>query len=1188
MKLKKLEILGFKSFRDKTLLHFSDGISTIVGPNGCGKSNIVDAIRWVMGEQRVTVLRGKRMDDVIFNGSDDASAVGMAEVSITLENDGHNIPEKYSQYSEIKISRKIFREGENEYYINKTPCRLLDIREFFMDAGVGTRTYSIVEQERISKLVEAKPEERRQFIEEAAGIIKYKTRKESALRKMDLTRQNLTRLNDIVREVKSQMNSISRQAKKAERYKVLRKDLKETKLALSLQAYSELLARLEEHGNSRNSLNSKVLESETVLKGLEAEIEDIKTKLVESEGSIGLLQERFYNVKNEITIKEQEIKFSKRKIEDLETKKETSLEEIEILKERGGKTEKEIESLKLQETEIEEKIALEKNSIDEIQSVVDVLRDEERKLGKELDDGKTKHIDIITENARLKNILLSLIKGIEDLKKKTEAECREIEENRKKLGSLRDDMAVVNSDLSADIEENNILRAKEKSVRTELEKAKNDLLSTEEEIEKIKEKMGIKSSRLISLKELKENHEWCNEGTRSILKAKGAPGLPKGEIYGLVADHIDVSKEYEVAVEAALGERLQYIIVKNQKDGIKAIDYLKNRSSGRGSFIPLEMRNTPYSSELPDYLKGTVKLIDQVHATEDGYRQIIEYLLRDVLLIPNLNTGMQMWRRNGFTGTYVTPDGDIISPNGILTGGSGEVNGGSSLLRNKREMAELEREIDGLKTTLGTRSKKQGSIKSLISKLNDQSDDVRMKIHESELNINSKKKDLERLEGEIKWVDQRINVLTFNMENLASEEAGAKEKIKSIKEEITSHESELTTESEKISSLQKEWENIKIELEKREEELVDKRILLTSLEEKKKATVKTLASMEGIIIDIDKQIKSSIEGVKTSEISVEDIAERIREEERNLEVLYENHERIEKELGVKRESRGNEEVTLKEKEAEAQKARKTHEYLSKELGKLDVELTEVKIQIDALKDEISDKYSLDLDTLISEFTLLSEQETEELKRKFGEARKRLEDFGEVNLLALSEHEQLKERYDFLTTQVSDLNSSLDSLQKTISRINQITKKRFSETFEEVSNCFKTVFPRLFPGGRGMLHLTDESNLLETGVDIDIHIPGKKRQNLSLLSGGEKALSAVALIFSILMYRPTPFLILDEADAPLDDTNISLFGNLLKDLSSNSQIISITHNKNTMETSDNLIGVTMERNGISTIVSVSLN
>ncbi|MCK4534028.1 MAG: chromosome segregation protein SMC [Syntrophobacterales bacterium] len=1184
MKLKKLEILGFKSFRDKTPLDLSCDINAIVGPNGCGKSNIVDAIRWVMGEQRVTMLRGKKMEDVIFNGSDDAPAVGMAEVSITLESNGHRVPEKYASYREITVSRKIFREGESEYCINKVPCRLLDVKEFFMDVGVGARTYSIVEQERIASLVEAKPEDRRQFIEEAAGIMKYKTRRDSAARKMEATKQNIIRLNDILREVRSQLNATSRQAKKAERYRSLKKDIKDCQLSLSLQTYSEMALKIKELERLRIPLNEKSLEAQTKLKALESAIEDIRTRLIESEDVIGALQDRYYGIKNEINIREQKIEFSKETISRLEDKKEKDTEEIESLRERRGATEKETALLKRQSAESDGIIANMKNSIAGDREAADILKAVEVELSEELERAKSIHIDTITENARLGNLLLSLTKNLEDLKRKAERECGEIDENNKKLNTLKDKLTAVKSDLSSDMERIELLRRKKKSTLEDLDTTRNNIKTIDTHIAKIREETGEKTSRLTSLRDIQERHEWCDEGTRHILEAARARVL-EGNIRGLVADYIEVPKEYEAAVEAALDDKLQYVIVGSQKDGMQAIDYLKNHSSGRGSFVSLDNSKKALPS-LTDYPEGIIRLCDLVHATDEEFGDVVHRLLEDILLVPDLDTATRLWQKNGFTGTYVTPGGDIIRPDGALAGGS--KNGGGSSLGDRREITELEKQIKDLAYILEDKKEKRDESNTIILRLEGEEAQMRSDIHGLELEINSSGKDVERLEGEIRWIEQHINVLDFNRENLESEETLTVEKTADVKNEMASLKTEVETGDSRILSIQEKWKEARSELEESERNLTEKKILLTSMEEKAKSGIETLSRLEGTISEIDARIESMVGDVDACEAKTAEAMESMENEGETLKVLYKHHTEAEEELVGRREDHGRENIVHKQKEQEIQKARKISEGFSRQLTEMEMEIREAVIQAEALKEGAHEKLGVDLDSFLPEFQTMDKSDAEELRKKLETHKKSLEEFGEVNLLALSEHEELKERHDFLATQIKDLNSSLDTLQKTITRINQISRKRFSETFEAVNNHFKEVFPRLFPGGKGFLRLTDESDMLETGVDIDIQIPGKKKQNLSLLSGGEKALAAVALIFAILMHRPSPFLILDEADAPLDDANISLFRELVKDISANSQIIFITHNKGSMEAADNLIGVTMEKHGISTTVSVSMN
>ncbi|MBW2543944.1 MAG: chromosome segregation protein SMC [Deltaproteobacteria bacterium] len=1184
MKLKKLEILGFKSFRDKTPIDLSSDINAIVGPNGCGKSNIVDAIRWVMGEQRVTMLRGKKMEDVIFNGSDDASAVGMAEVSITLESNGHRVPEKYASYREITVSRKIFREGESEYRINKVPCRLLDVKEFFMDAGVGARTYSIVEQERIASLVEAKPEDRRQFIEEAAGIMKYKTRRDSAARKMEATKQNIIRLNDILREVRSQLNATSRQAKKAERYRALKRDIKDFQLALSLQTYSGMALKIKEHERLRVPMNEKSLEAQTELKTLESAIEDIRARLIESEDVIGALQDKYYSIKNDINIREQKIEFAKETISQLEDKKERDIEEIESLRERRGATEKETALLKKQTAESDGIIASMKNSIAGDREAADILKAVEVDLSEELERTKSRHIDTITENARLGNLLLSLTKNLEDLKRKAERECGEIDENNKKLIALRNSLSAVESDLSSDMERIELLKREEKTTGENLVAARNNLKAADERIAAIREETGAKTSRLTSLKQLHERHEWCNEGTRHVLEAVRDRAL-EGSIRGLVADYIKVPKEYEAAVEAVLDDKLQYVIVGNQKDGMKAIDYLKDHSSGRGTFVPLD-NSGKYSPSRPDCPEGALRLCDLVHATDEEFSGVVHRLLENILLVPDLSAAISLWQANGFTGTYVTPKGDIIRPDGALTGGS--ENGGSSSLGGSREITELEEQIKELALIFEGKKEERDELSDVISRVDSESAQLRSDIHGLDLEINGRGKDVERLEGEIRWIEQRINVLAFNRETLESEETMTVEKTADVKNKMASLKTEVEAGDSRILSIQEKWKEARGELEESERNLTEKKILLTSIEEKAKSGIETLSRLEGTISETDARIESMVGDVDACEAKTAEAMESMKNEGETLKVLYNRHTEAEEELAGKRDDHGRENVIHKQKEQEIQKARKISEGFSRQLSEMEMEIREAVIQAETLKEGANEKLGVDLDSLLPEFKTMDKSDAEGLRKKLETHKKRLEEFGEVNLLALSEHEELKERHDFLATQIKDLNSSLDTLQKTITRINQISRKRFSETFEAVNNHFKEVFPRLFPGGKGVLRLTDESDMLETGVDIDIQVPGKKRQNLSLLSGGEKALAAVALIFAILMHRPSPFLILDEADAPLDDANISLFRELVKDISANSQIVFITHNKGSMEAADNLIGVTMEKHGISTTVSVSMN
>lgn len=692
-----------------------------------------------------------------------------------------------------------------------------------------------------------------------------------------------------------------------------------------------------------------------------------------------------------------------------------------------------------------------------------------------------------------------------------------------------------------------------------------------------------------SLKEFQESYAWCADGIKSIMTADrntGSDVPARGTFIGLVADHIDVPKSYETAVEAVLGEKLQYAIVKSQEDGIKAIDYLKSYSLGRGSFVPMELRGNGHDSKPADHLKEAERLIDLVTVHED-FKQIADSLLGDVLLIPNLNRGVSLWKMNGFRGTFVTPDGDIITPHGVLTGGRRK-GGEKSLLQNKREISDLETAIEELTGQIEEDRESRKRILAMISQWEEELTQAGSDIHRLELQINTKKKDLERLEDECTRTEQRIRVLDFGHENLQSEETDLLEKIDAVKRDIASFEDQEQALNEAISACKDAWETSRVRLEDQDRHLTEQKILLTSLETKKDANLKTLSRLRNDLSGLDTEISNKTNDIVTCDSQAESMAQEVEGGKELLAQLYKDYETAEENLTQKKSMHQEKEATVREKEESMREIKRNLDKVLAEINELEMEQREISFQTDSLIKSIEAKHYIHLDTLIPDFITLEESDVEQLSAKLDSARQSIDTFGEVNLLALTEHDQIKERYDFLTAQVADLNTSLDSLQKTIMRINQISRKRFSETFEAVNQCFKEVFSRIFPGGKGNLRLTDEADLLETGVEIDIQIPGKRAQNITLLSGGEKSLAAIALIFSILLYRPVPFLVLDEVEAALDDSNVSLFNLLVKDTAVNSQIIIVTHNKRTMEVAENLFGVTMQKQGISMVVSVLLN
>lgn len=1182
MNLKNLEISGFKSFRDRVVLDFSSGVTGIVGPNGCGKSNIVDAIRWVMGEQRVKALRGKKMDDVVFNGSQDSAPVSMAEVTMTLYANGRSFPGAYSDLNEVSISRRVVLDGESEYFINKVPCRLLDIKEFFMGTGVGARTYSLVEQGHVTNLVEAKPEDRRLYIEDAAGVSKYKSRKEAAVRKMDLTKQNILRLNDIIKEVKAQLNTISRQAKKAEQYKKIKQEIREAEITVALQTYVDFAARESELQHQRTALQQQEALIQADLQAKESTLDEMKVKLLENEELMAKVQQELYEIKNTISIKEKSIEFAQRQVADTSERRQKDLTEIQALQTRKADLAAEIENLRKNSAEAENKIAALRAEHETLQQKVHELTEADKALSSQLEEKKILFIDVVTEKARLHHMISGLSKSIEDLKKREQRETRELEEDQKMMADVCARLEASDEALKKEKADIVRLEAKMAEAATELDRFRSDLQFNEEDLAKLREDASVKSARLVSLREFQESSKWSNEGVKTIIEKQEH----RDKFYGVIADHISVPREYEAAVEAVLGEKLQYVVVQSQEDGVRAIDYLKNYQLGRGSFISVDLRIHNARTYSEAHLNEAKPLLDQV-AVRDEFKPIIDCLLGDVLLIPTIEDGISLWKKNGFRGTFVTPEGDIISPHGVLTGGSGSAVE-KSLLATKREIGELETDITALSLDLETKVGRRNNLIAAISRWEEEISQLKTEIHVLEITVNGRKKDRERFNDDVNRLRQRIAVLEFNRQTLNTEKTEAEEKFRKFNTDVLQKDGEEKQINDIIAALNVQKEQSRAQIDEQERYLTAGKIEQASLEEKKEGDVRTISRLQDHIDSMEREQKTKEEDIVFCEKQIAELTQDIENDHVSLKEIYGAFAAQEAWLAEKKADQNREDAQLKIQEGGIREIKGNLDELRQRVNTMEFQCRETTLNRENLRKGVAEKHDVDLAGMTADFEKISEEKLTEFVDALEKNKQMIETFGEVNLLALNEYEELDQRYNFLSTQIADLNASINVLQRTIARINKISRARFAETFEAVNVCFKEVFAQIFPGGRGELLLTDENDMLETGVDIDIQIPGKRKQNVSLLSGGEKSLVAVALIFAILKYRPSPFLVLDEVDAALDDANTNLFNRLIKDVAGKSQVVMITHNKNTMEVADTLFGVTMQKQGISTLVSVNLN
>ncbi|MEE9591291.1 MAG: chromosome segregation protein SMC [Thermodesulfobacteriota bacterium] len=1207
MRIKRLDIHGFKSFVDKTTLQFPMGVTAIVGPNGCGKSNIVDAIRWVLGEHNARHLRGKNMEDVIFNGSEIRKSLGMAEVVLTLSNEEGLAPVRYADFTEIEVARRLYRSGESEYYINKVQCRLKDVVDLFTDTGIGTRAYSIIEQGRIDWLVNARPEDRRLIFEEAAGINKYKQRKEAALRRVESTRQNLVRVNDIIGEIKRQLNSLNRQAKKAERYKAVKEELRHIELLLASEEHTELNRENHDFKKKQDDIRTKIIELTTSVADKEALLEGARSRYLDEERALKDIRERTFNLKDSLHSKERDIELAIVRTQELERLEGRLLQEITELKGQKDSAAMEIGRMREEATKFSSVMEDTARSLQDSEGSLRTISRDLQSGDERLKGQKAELLDTLTNVSHLKNKVQGYLRDEDMLHLKKGKAGREREDVEKAILERETSLKQV----SDDIEKLRLLKkdVDRKGVDTQvvLENLEDELMRKEDSIRQIKEELTLLSSRLSTLNDLQKNFDGFRDGVRSVMKSVGVKegsayeedkgaGLQKDflhGIHGVFADFIETKQDYEKAVEAALGEKLQYIVVENQKDGIEAVEYLKTHSFGKGSFVPLKIDKEGYNSAAVETIdtenEGSSnngnELINHV-VVKNGYLHIAKQLLGDVSLVNNLDEAIDIWRKNTIKKTLVTPEGELINRYGIISGGSsGGQEGG--ILQKKREIKEISHLVEELRLSLRRAEVEKNRMIERVSGKRSILDKSKAEAHSKALelvNIEAKqrgdKEELERLRG-------RLGVLDFEINEVEAELAEiSREKAELIKERDSTEIKQKETE-ESINLLSEEIDRLSIEKENAVRIVTDAKISLASSGERIEAIKGRLASKEGLLHDLEMKLENRFKEKEDGEKEVYELKSKGSILKEELEKLLSDKDELRSEEIVKEEAINSTSQNIGELDNSLGYLKKEVSRMEEEKNRFELSMKEMELKLLHLFEKIDEKYGIAIN-IYEPSQEIKDMNRDDIHTRCDELRTRINEFGEVNLSALDEYTELENRHQFLTTQQEDLTGSIETLQRTINRINRTTRERFRETFDEINLKFRDLFPRFFMGGKAELRLLDDGNLLESGIDIVAQPPGKRLQGINLLSGGEKALTAASLIFSIFMIKPSPFCLLDEVDAPLDDVNTNRFDSLLREMSERSQFVLVTHNKHTMETADTLFGVTMEEPGISKIVSVQLN
>lgn len=1184
MYLKRIEIQGFKSFADKTEIEFKGGITAVVGPNGSGKSNISDALRWVLGEQSAKTLRGSKMEDIIFAGTNNRRPIGYAEVTLVLDNTDGNLP---IDYAEVSVTRRVFRSGESEYYINKNSCRLKDLRELFMDTGVGKDGYSIIGQGRIDEILSTKSEDRRMIFEEAAGIVKYKTRKEEAEKKLEKTKENLIRIKDIINELENQIEPLQNQSDRAKEYLVLSENLKELEVNLFVREIDRLKEEISHLEAQKELVVVQLKSNEEKRDAFENKYNKVKSEIEKMDAKMEEIQSLKYTTQSIIEKNEGELNLSKERIYYLEKETERHLNEIRILENQiTDINDRENEGINYK-LELEKKIGVCNTELDNKYKELEDLICNIKKNEENMEDKKGDLIQYLNQIADKKSQLNSIAtfsksidKRIEQIENDINAIKLQIEENNKQINITEEEI----TDHKATLDKLNKEKKDKVTRRNEILKNLEDLRSDSDNIQG---QIHGKLSNLKLLIEMKDEYEGYYKSVKNTLLAcKKDNNLGKG-VKGVVAELLNVDKRYEKAIEIALGSSLQNIVTETQESAKNIIDFLKKNKLGRVTFLPIssiKARGINVAEKKLLQCKGLIGVASSLISFPNEYRNIFEYLLGRVLVVETLDDGIKLSKQSNHLFKIVSLDGEVLNPGGSMTGGSFS-SSSTNILGRDRQIKELEDDLVKLKN-------KRFSLIGKVDEYQKEKIELDTNILDTEERINKMNVALVRLEN-------RYNQYTEDtIKNNTLIEKYITEKNQLINEnndsgaDICHLENELNQLNEKINLTQACIDELTAIFEKQrvyKDDFIKKNTELQVEVATMKQELKTITDSINNYVNIRLKLIEDIEGKNKDQ---ENNKNEIEKERTRVTSLLEEKKRFSEELleydikldEVKNERNNFMQAYYTDQEKLNEMNRKIND-LQKSVSSLEIKQEKYSMQLANINTKMWEEYEMTYQMAINyrkeiENVTRVQSEIRELKNK-------IKSLGNINLDSIEEFIKVSERYDFMKTQKEDLIKAKDSLDLVIKDMNIKMKQQFKESFDIIRVNFNEVFAKLFDGGKADVFLEDEEDTLSSGIEIIAQPPGKKLQNLSLLSGGERALTAIALLFAILKTKPTPFCILDEIEAALDDANVYRYADYLKEFSNETQFIIITHRKGTMECADSLYGITMEEEGVSKLISVKL-
>ena len=1171
MYLKRLEMQGFKSFADKTVLEFMPGITTVIGPNGSGKSNISDSIRWVLGEQSIKSLRGTKSEDIIFAGTQNRKSLGFAEASIVIDNTDGKLP---IEFAEVVVTRRIFRNGESGYFINKAPCRLKDIQELFMDTGIGKDGYSIIGQGKIDDILSNKSEDRRNIFEEAAGIVKYRARKTESEKKLEQTKLNLLRINDILAEIEANIGPLKNQAEKAKKYLSLREELKSIEIGLFIYNIDTYKVKIEELVKDIDIINSQKEDEESRLSVLQNLKENLKTELEEIISKIEETQNLGFESEKKIEQINSDINVQKTKIENNNQNSDTYLKEIEELKKRNA------EILEEKENRINKKdnlLANREKFVLELEEKENKLQELTSKLSKEEVEieEKKKQVEKNTE-AKYENreAINTLEVNNENLNKRSKTVKNEIQETISKL----DEKRMLKSDLLKTFNEKeskrNECQKRLEDIKVKREEANAKITEFENKINNLTQEYRIKDSKQKFLQEMEKEKEGYSRAVKSVLtQCEVDSNLNKG-VRGVLASLITVPEEYQLAVETVLGQTLQNIVTETEEDAKKLIEYLRKNNLGRASFLPItSVKGKNLDKLITNGTQGVIGVASKLIKTDKKYEEIISNLLGKTVIVNDMDTAI----------VIVTLKGDIINPSGAISGGS-TTQKTNSIIGRTTQIKQLEKEIEKIQKEIEKITKEKEDYENSIESLLEEITSIEASSRETEIEYATEEQRLESIEETISSLETKLdklktetNEIVESIDKNKEEKAVIEQKNLELEQEITILNTAIQNFAEKNKENQKYIDDLNFDI-------TNLKISVSSFDESSN-------SLEEILSRIENELQTNMSKIENKKQQSKNLKVENEELTKTIEELKQNIEQIKIEVSTSSETaqklkqeKSNKNMAITKAETEIEEKYKIIEEIKNQANKLEVKKSKLDVELEQIINKMWEDYEITPNTA-GEFK--KPNNVAETTKEVKHLRDEIKNLGSINIDSIEEYKQTKERYDYMCEQRLDLENASSKLKKVIQDMTKIMKEQFEKQFNIINKNFGEVFKELFGGGKAELKLTDETDILNCGIEIEVQPPGKKLQNMMLLSGGERAFTAIALLFSILRINPAPFCVLDEIEAALDDVNVYKFADYLKKFTGETQFLVITHRKGTMEAADTVYGITMEESGISKLLSMKL-